>query len=54
MATRKKRRTNILHDQTNGTVNISHGSSTKPQNTGFFGGALPIQEHQAVSEDAGD
>ncbi|KAA8713083.1 hypothetical protein [Pseudomonas cannabina] len=37
MATRKKRQTNILHDRTSGTVNISHGSSPKPQNTGFFG-----------------
>ncbi|WP_080394607.1 S-type pyocin domain-containing protein [Pseudomonas syringae] len=32
-----KRQTNILHDRTSGTVNISHGSSSKPQNTGFFG-----------------
>ncbi|WP_235205063.1 S-type pyocin domain-containing protein [Pseudomonas syringae] len=40
MATRKKRQTNILHDQTSGTVNISHGSSPKPQNTGFFGGGF--------------
>ncbi|WP_154597770.1 S-type pyocin domain-containing protein [Pseudomonas syringae] len=40
MATRKKRQTNILHDQTSGTVNISHGSSPKPQNIGFFGGGF--------------
>lgn len=40
MATRRKRQTNILHDQTNGTVTISHGSSSKPQNTGFFGGGF--------------
>ncbi|RXU33742.1 S-type pyocin domain-containing protein [Pseudomonas syringae] len=40
MATRRKRQTNILHDQTSGTVTISHGSSSKPQNTGFFGGGF--------------
>ncbi|UZS73058.1 S-type pyocin domain-containing protein [Pseudomonas syringae] len=40
MATRRKRQTNILHDQTSGTVTISHGSSSKPQNTGFFGGSF--------------
>ncbi|MCF5028852.1 S-type pyocin domain-containing protein [Pseudomonas syringae] len=40
MATRRKRQTNILHDQTSGTVTLSHGSSSKPQNTGFFGGGF--------------
>ncbi|WP_116887011.1 MULTISPECIES: S-type pyocin domain-containing protein [Pseudomonas] len=40
MATRRKRQTNILHDQTSGTVTLSHGSSSKPQNTGFFGGSF--------------
>ena len=37
MATRIKRQTNLLHDTTTGTVNIGHGGSSKPQNSGFFG-----------------
>ncbi|MCO8165301.1 S-type pyocin domain-containing protein [Pseudomonas sp. 21LCFQ010] len=36
MATRIKRQTNTLHDTTTGTVNIVHGSASKPQNIGFF------------------
>lgn len=37
MASREKRQINFLPDNTSGTVNISHGSSPKPQNSGFFG-----------------
>lgn len=40
MAIRKKRQTNLLKDTTTGTVNISHGNSSKPQNTGFFGSSF--------------
>lgn len=36
MATRRKRQTNVLHDTTTGTVNISPSSNPAPQNTGFF------------------
>ncbi len=36
MATRRKRQTNVLHDTTTGTVNISPNSNPAPQNTGFF------------------
>ncbi|MCD5992062.1 S-type pyocin domain-containing protein [Pseudomonas sp. CDFA 602] len=40
MAIRNKRQTNLLKDTSTGTVNISHGSSSKPQNTGFFGSSF--------------
>ncbi|MEE4691444.1 S-type pyocin domain-containing protein [Pseudomonas alliivorans] len=40
MAIRKKRQTNLLKDTTTGTVNISHGGSSRPQNTGFFGSSF--------------
>ncbi len=36
MATRRKRQTNVLHDNTTGTVNITPSSNPAPQNTGFF------------------
>ncbi|WP_162886435.1 hypothetical protein [Pseudomonas syringae] len=53
MATRRKRQTNILHDQTSGTVTLSHGSSSKPQNTGFLEAALLILEPLAVNAEGG-
>lgn len=40
MASRDKRQINYLPDQTSGTVTISHGSPSKPQNGGFFGGGF--------------
>lgn len=37
MAHREKRQTNVLYDTTTGTINIGHGSSPPPSNSGFFG-----------------
>lgn len=37
MDTREKRNAGFLHDTSSGTVNITHGSSASPSNTGFFG-----------------
>jgi hypothetical protein len=37
MATREKRQINFFPDSTTGTVNITHGSNSRPQKNGFFG-----------------